>query len=84
MAIRWAIGTAAADDAVLIVGKGCEDFQEWIRPGKDGETVRGWFDDRVEARNALVRAADLWSVAALDRSELPWMEWDEREARLGA
>ena len=84
MAIRWAVGTAQADDAVLIVGKGCEDFQEWVRPGKDGETVRGWFDDRVEARHALVKAAELWSVSALDRSELPWMEWDEREARLEA
>jgi len=90
MAIRWAVGTAAAEDAVLIVGKGAEDFQEWVRPsrkggenGNGGETVRGWFDDRVEARNALVRAADLWGVAALDRSELPWAEWDEREARLG-
>ena len=82
MAIRWAVGTAAADDAVLIVGKGSEDFQEWVRPGKGGETVRGWFDDRVEARHALVKAAELWSVSALDRSELPWMEWDEREARL--
>ena len=82
MAIRWAVGTATADDAVLIVGKGAEDFQEWVKPGRDGGTVRGWFDDRVEARHALVQATELWSVTSLDRSELPWMEWDEREARL--
>jgi len=86
MAIRWAVGTAAADDAVLIVGKGCEDFQEWVRPGeREGTgTVRGWFDDRVEARHALVKAAELWGVSALDRSELPWMEWDEREPRFAS
>ena len=69
MAIRWAVGTAAADDAVLIVGKGCEDFQEWVqaRGGTGRDTVRGWFDDRVEARHALVKAAELWGVSALDQ-----------------
>ena len=73
---------SSPDVKVEIVGKGAEDFQEWVKPGRDGGTVRGWFDDRVEARHALVQATELWSVTSLDRSELPWMEWDEREARL--
>ena len=82
MAIRWAVGTAAApDDVVLLVGKGADDYQEYV--DADGRPLKGWFDDRVEARNALARAVDLWGVAALDRSELPWAEWEEREPRLG-
>jgi hypothetical protein len=44
--------------------------------------VQAWFDDRVEARNALVRVGRLWQVKSLDRSELPWIEWGEREPRV--
>lgn len=43
---------------------------------------QGWFDDRVEARNALAKAVQLWEVSSLDRSDLPWMEWGERETRI--
>jgi len=34
--------------------------------------VQGWFDDRVEARNALCKLAYLYSIKSLDRKELPW------------
>jgi hypothetical protein len=44
--------------------------------------MQAWFDDRVEARNALVRVGRLWQVKSLDRSELPWIEWGEREPRV--
>jgi UDP-N-acetylmuramyl tripeptide synthase len=80
MAIRWAIGTAGPDDAVVLAGKGAQDFVEWA--DEHGNPVRGWFDDRVEARNALARAPSLWAVTDLDRSELPWVEWDERDVRV--
>ena len=33
-------------------------------------------------RNALARAPSLWAVTDLDRSELPWVEWEEREERI--
>lgn len=83
MAIRWAIGTAGPDDAVALVGKGAQDYIEWAGGGPEGaDPVRGWFDDRVEARNALARAPSLWAVTDLDRSELPWVEWEEREERI--
>ncbi|ACO66679.1 predicted protein, partial [Micromonas commoda] len=45
-AIRAAIAMAGEDDAVLICGKGHEDY---IVVG----TKKHWFDDRVEARDAL-------------------------------
>lgn len=50
-AIRLAIGTAVDRDVVVIAGKGHEDYIEY-GDGRGG-TLRGWFDDRVEARNAL-------------------------------
>lgn len=36
-AIRWAIGSAQADDCVVIAGRGHKDFVEWTF---DGQTVR--------------------------------------------
>ena len=43
--------------------------------------VQGWFDDRVECRNALSKVASLARQdikKEMDRAELPWMEPDER------
>ena len=80
MAIRWAIGTAQAGDAVVLAGKGAQDFIEWA--DEDGAPIRGWFDDRVEARHAQSKVHHLWAVTPdLDATELPWVEWDEREKR---
>lgn len=36
-AIRWAIGSAQADDCVVIAGRGHKDCVEWVF---DGEPVR--------------------------------------------
>ena len=44
--------------------------------------VQGWFDDRVEARNALAKVSNLWQISNFDRAELPWMDAGEREGRL--
>ena len=34
---------------------------------------QGWFDDKVEARNAVVRVAQIFDARAIDRRELPWV-----------
>eukprot|EP00208_Stichococcus_sp_RCC1054_P003770 CAMPEP_0206139342 /NCGR_PEP_ID=MMETSP1473-20131121/5544_1 /ASSEMBLY_ACC=CAM_ASM_001109 /TAXON_ID=1461547 /ORGANISM="Stichococcus sp, Strain RCC1054" /LENGTH=890 /DNA_ID=CAMNT_0053533095 /DNA_START=451 /DNA_END=3123 /DNA_ORIENTATION=- len=68
-AIRVAIATAQERDVVIIAGKGNEDFQEYH--DENGQIVRGWFDDRVEARNALSKLPEL-NQYGLDRTELPW------------
>lgn len=44
--------------------------------------AQGWFDDRVEARNALAKVGKLWQISAFDRAELPWMDLGEREGRM--
>ena len=82
MAIRWAIGTAQDGDAVVIAGKGAEDYQLYAHRAS-GAPFRGWFDDRVEARNALARVVDLRTVdpKKMDRSELPWEQPEERDSR---
>ena len=44
------------------------------------ETVLGWFDDRVEARNAVAKLRYIDGVKDLDRSTLPWTRYpEERE-----
>ena len=40
-----------SQDVVVICGKGHEDYIDY--GDGEGGVVRGWFDDRVEARNAL-------------------------------
>jgi UDP-N-acetylmuramoyl-L-alanyl-D-glutamate--2,6-diaminopimelate ligase len=50
LAIRTAIGLASADDAVLIAGKGHEDYQET-------RGVKRHFDDREVARETLAERA---------------------------
>jgi UDP-N-acetylmuramyl tripeptide synthase len=129
-AIRAAVGTARAEDAVVILGRGDRDWVEhWggygdeggvggedgavvvgaaaaeqdarraaaesgdgsataaaLAPGggrqRGGLVVRGWLDDRAEARSALSRLHYLASVKGLDRSELPWR--GEKEASTSA
>ena len=39
---------------------------------------QGWFDDKVEARNAVVRVAQIFDARWLDRRDLPWLEPGER------
>lgn len=70
-AIRAAIGTAAPGDVVLLAGRGHKD---WVAhaDGAGGGLLTGWFDDRVEARNALSKLEYLYSLVSLDRSALPW------------
>ena len=48
----------------------------WLLP------MQGWFDDRVEARNALAKVSKLWQISGFDRAELPWMDAGDREGRL--
>ncbi len=35
-------------------------------------SLQGWFDDRVEARNALSKLPVLESLKGMDRREVPW------------
>lgn len=43
-------------------------------------TLRGWFDDRVECRNAVSKLGYLNSLKDLDRSTIPWTRYpEERE-----
>ena len=44
--------------------------------------MQGWFDDRVEARNALSKVAQLKNKdQRISRKELPWMEREESAER---
>ena len=52
-AIYFAVQSAAPGDAVLIAGKGHEDYQILPDPSQPGGTVRRHFDDREVARVAL-------------------------------
>ena len=44
--------------------------------------AQGWFDDRVEARNALAKVGKLWQISNFDRADLPWMDTGDREGRM--
>ncbi|GMH43410.1 hypothetical protein BSKO_11332 [Bryopsis sp. KO-2023] len=70
LAIRSAIGTAQEGDVVVIAGRGDEDFQEFD-DGSGEDLLKGWFDDRAEARDAL-RKLPYLEKANLDRKEIPW------------
>jgi hypothetical protein len=69
-AIRAAIGTANAGDVVLLAGRGHKDWVD--HADGEGGIIRGWFDDRVEARDALSKLEYLYALTGLDRSALPW------------
>ncbi len=83
-AIRAAIGTAQPGDVVLIAGRGHCDYMEYWdgeEPsseegqggGRQAGIVRGWRDDRVEARCALQKLSILQQLdGKLDRKTLPW------------
>ena len=79
-AIRAAIGTAVAGDVVVLAGKGHEDYIEYCTV--NGELFKAWFDDAVEARNALSTLSKLNSIPSLDRSNLPWVLRDVTAARI--
>lgn len=38
---------------------------------------QGWFDDRVECRNALSKLGYLYAIRDLDRREIPWSRYPE-------
>ncbi len=56
----------------------CKDICHMLRVLR----MQGWFDDRVEARNALAKVSKLWQISGFDRAELPWMDAGDREGRL--
>ena len=74
-AIRLAIGMAEAGDAVVIAGKGHEDYQ--ILADEEYQPVKSWFDDRVESYAALQEMAKI-QAAGWRTNELPWT-WGKPE-----
>lgn len=87
LAIKVAIYTAQKDDIVVILGKGERDYQEWSSEKLFDEhninikknplilksLVRGWFDDRVEGKNALSKVPHINAMfPGINRSSLPW------------
>eukprot|EP00889_Picochlorum_renovo_P007758 jgi/Picre1/34788/NNA_002254.t1 len=46
-------------------------------------TVLGWFDDRVEARNAVAKLRYLNGIKDLDRSTIPWTRYPEEREQSG-
>jgi UDP-N-acetylmuramyl tripeptide synthase len=87
LAIRCAIFMASKDDIVVISGKGDKDYQEWFGknvfdPADENSSanrkqlktiLKGWFDDRVECRDALSKIPQLNAlIPGLERSTLPW------------
>jgi len=103
LAIRYGIYMAQKNDVVIVSGKGHDDSQYWANHyvyrktefQNEGEVkssehiIKGWFDDRLECRNALSKLKQLKMLfPGLDRSILPWTwpgvcrrhpleEWDD-------
>jgi hypothetical protein len=87
LAIRGAIYMACKNDIVVVAGKGHKDYQEWThynlaenmnkndsQNNMKSSKVLGWFDDRVECRNALSKLPNLNEMfPGLDRNVLPWV-----------
>lgn len=46
-------------------------------------TVLGWFDDRVECRNAVAKLSYLTGLKDLDRSTIPWTRFPEEREQSG-
>lgn len=78
-AIRVAIGMAKPREVVIVAGKGHVDYQEyWDGASMDSpDTLKSWFDDRVECRNALSKLSYLNGIKELDRNALPWTRYPE-------
>lgn len=91
-AIRIAIGMARSRDMILVLGRGHEDSMEFWDGVSDHsskesmETLKGWFDDRIECRNALSSLSYLHNIKELNRDFLPWTRYpeDDREELLVA
>lgn len=71
IAIRGAIGTARKGDVVVIAGRGDRDYSLWL--DKDDALVKTWFEDRVEARDALIKLPHLHKSEVVT-DHLPWTE----------
>jgi UDP-N-acetylmuramyl tripeptide synthase len=73
-AIRAAINMASEQDAVVIAGKGHEDF---IEVGNNYY----WFDDRAEARHTLETQRQMYErqngEPVTDFSRLPWRQYPQ-------
>ncbi|KAK3284369.1 hypothetical protein CYMTET_7977 [Cymbomonas tetramitiformis] len=67
-AIRCAIAMADEGDAVVIAGKGHEDYVEW-NGGKY------WFEDQAECRDALQKVSAV-QESGIDTRNLPWKNAD--------
>ena len=46
------------------------------------DTIKSWFDDRVECRNSLSKLGYLNGLKDLDRSFLPWTRYPEERDSL--
>ena len=68
-AIRAAVAMADEGDAVVVAGKGHEDYTIF-------GTTKYWFDDRVECRDALLKVAQL-QESGVDTRNLPFKNIDE-------
>jgi len=81
-AIRYAVGMAGPGDAVIVAGKGHEDYQEFFDPA-EGAPLRTWFDDRVESYAALREVAK-FQAAGVHTKNLPWhMRQGPKKGRRG-
>jgi hypothetical protein len=60
--------------------RSCLDWRGAARPAEPSPARRaqGWFDDKVEARNAVVRVAQIFDLRGLDRRQLPWCDPGDR------
>lgn len=75
-AIRAAIGMAERDDVVLILGRGAKDY---FVVGRE----KHWFDDAVEARDALQKIGAIQD-SGVDTRNLPWQSLAARATNPGA
>ena len=81
-AIRYAVGMAGPGDAVIVAGKGHEDYQEFYDSAA-GAPLKTWFDDRVECYAALREIAK-FQAAGVHTQNLPWhMRQGPKKGRRG-
>lgn len=75
-AIRAAVSIAKENDVIVIAGRGSCDFVDWA--DVNSCKFRAWFDDRVEARNALATVKLLEKMKTIDRSKIPWVRNNDK------